>query len=139
MAKRTCANSVKWMRLFPLPGWFGFTLDEGAFARTFKRFGAVGEFPEGDAKASATPLSPQDGGDMVFIVAYNRAAAREAGICAAQEAALLAHEAVHVWDQLQAWLEIGRAATELSAYTIQGFTQAMLEWLELANAEGGKE
>lgn len=136
MAKRTCANSVMWTRLFPLPGWFGFTTSEAAFSRVCRKHGTEQEFCEDGAFAVATLFESMTGGDPIYIVTCDQGKLAEAHADAAQVAALLAHEASHVVDQIGKILRDRLPPGELVAQSIQGLVQVMLGCLHEAEGEG---
>jgi len=134
MAKKTCLNSVMWQRFFPLPGWFGFTLNELAFGKSFKDARGTPTFMSNNAIAKVTTLEKGVGEGWVFVVTYDRQKLLAVDGNKADEAALIAHEAVHVWEEIKTWLQAEETDPEIDAYTIQGLTAIMLQWLAEADA-----
>lgn len=135
MAKHTCANRVMWTRLFPLPGWFGFTTSEAAFVRVCRKHGADEPFVHDGAFAVATLFESMTGGDPIYLVTCDWGRLVEVGADASQIAALLAHEASHVVDQIGDMLNGRLQPGEAVAQCIQGLTQTMLGLLSDAYGE----
>ena len=139
--KKTCHNSVVWSRMFPLPGWFGFTTSRAAFAKLMKQMGVQADFAGDGVAARCTSFEPLQDKECEwhFIVTYDREAHEAAGNKPCQEAAVLAHEACHAYEQMLRSIGAQDPGGELRAYCTQRILQDMLQELADADAKGVAE
>ena len=133
MTKKKCSNSIVWHPLFPLDGWFGFTTSVDVLNKELKRKGANTETFESGVIAKCLHIVSQDY-TVLSIVCYDRDSAVSRGVLPIQEAALLAHEAVHATKHVYDFFGIDSNDHELFAISVQGFTQFMLEELRKLDA-----
>lgn len=112
-----------------LPGYFGFTTDPKAFAKEVRRLGCKDQVDMISGGAAATHHTfHKANGDFTSIVTLDLRKTK--GRTRAQIAAVLAHEAVHVWQTNEEWMRETKPGREIEAYAIQYFTQCMLSELE---------
>lgn len=120
-------KDLHYFNIGPWPGYVGFTTCEKAFAKEMKRLripGTVDYLPTSHANA-ATHFLEKNGKTIAIIVMpkFNaRVASREMYV------ALLAHEAMHVIQQMQEDLARGKTlGSEAEAYLIQQIVQECLQ------------
>jgi len=115
---------VHYMNTGPWPYYIGFTTDEAAFAREMRRLkvGNVDFF--GSAHANATAHFLRNNGTCMAIICM---APKQRRITKEQYAALLAHEATHVIQDMRE--SLGDLGKEAEAYLVQQIVQ---EGLQLA-------
>lgn len=113
------------------PGRFGFTNDPDAFAREMKRRKVTSTFMKNSFAAATTHTFDiyRDGqlSDELYIVTLCPRQASK--VSRAQVHALLAHEAVHVWQNVRERIGEKSPGRETEAYAVQHITQCMLHSL----------
>jgi hypothetical protein len=118
---------IYWMNMGPWPVFVGFTTNEAAFKREMARICPGKEVPfiaRATASATTHHFRDKDGGVCCVITMppYTRTRTRE------QYAALLAHEAVHVVQEMCAELNDGEPlGREAEAYLVQQIVQETLQ------------
>jgi len=109
------------MAMFPM--YFGFTASEKAFQREMRRLG-VKPLPRwiNEGANATTHILDRKGASALCIVCIDlRGRRSKASVCG-----LLAHEAVHVYQQLLCETGEKKPGDEFEAYTIQYITQCMI-------------
>jgi hypothetical protein len=115
MKKREEADRIIWCDPGFFPVHYGFCPSEAAWNREMKRLGCPGEqFPETDA--SATTFANKTTGDVTAIVCLHE---RHDAKSAVAVMAMLAHEAVHVWQTIRKEMGEREPSIEFEAYAIQ--------------------
>ena len=119
---------IHYMHTGPWPWYIGFTTDEAAFQREMRRLSIKDVGPAVNAGSNAaTHHFVSSGTNMAIIVMPkpSRRASKE------QYASLLAHEAVHVVQEMRE--KLGEIGIEGEAYLVQQIVQ---EGLQIAWATG---
>lgn len=117
---------VHWLQTGQWPCYIGFTTDEGAFRRCMKRMD-VSDPPQwimGGANATMHTFERPSGGTtfIICMTPHNRKVSRE------QYAAMIAHEALHVVQEMErTYYTGGRFDDESSAYLLQHIVQHCLQ------------
>jgi len=121
-----------------LPGYLMFTCSREAHDKRTRQVCVekARPFCSDHAFAETTRFHKVGSGESIVLVCYNREEIMQfSPISPAEEAALMAHEACHVWQLLCEWLNIELGSDkETDAYHIDGFTHALLSWLAEADA-----
>lgn len=126
MVRVTARKRVSYLHPGPYPVYIGFTDCPQAFAREVKRL-KIDDPPQmlGHERANMTTHIFENKGTLCFIIAaqpYTRKVSRE------QYAALIAHEAMHVVQEMQRELARGNVFDDESgAYLLQHITQHCLQ------------
>jgi len=115
MKKRDDADRVIWCDRGFFPVHYGFCPSETAWEREMKRLGARGE-PYPITDASATTCRNKKSGDVAVIV---RIAERHDAMSAVATMAMIAHEAVHVWQEIRKEMGEETPSPEFEAYALQ--------------------
>jgi hypothetical protein len=108
----------------PFPIEFGFTTDEVAFRRECKKLRPDEDVPFPDL--GATYFFPSDNRSPDYVIVALRV---PKDLTPRRAAAILAHEAVHVWGRVLDTIEAkdyDRRPNEFQAYSVQYFLQCML-------------
>lgn len=113
-----------------LPNYFGFAIDPRAFAREMKRLRVKEPPPFISSGAAASTHHFYKDDDITSIVTFDPKAPCVRGRTTAQIHAVIAHEAVHVWQENVERMRELHPGREIEAYAIQYFTQCMLRELE---------
>lgn len=117
---------VKYFDMGFLPGYCGFTASPKDFVHEMKRLRVVDvpAFVTPGAAACTHTFTKSSSNDFTQIVTISEAAAR--GKSMEQVAAMLAHEATHVWQENKEWMREKEPGHEIEAYAIQYITQQLL-------------
>lgn len=118
------------MRYFntgPLPFFFGMATSEKEFDRGCKRLG-VGKIDFSEKDACTHSFQNTKTGGLTCIVCIDGKGVKKHS--RSQVAALLAHEATHVWQLVCEHMVEPSPGKEIEAYSIQWMTQLMIERLE---------
>ena len=119
------------MRYFntgPLPFFFAMATSESEFIRGCKRLG-LKEIPEFIGKdACMHSFTNNESGGLVCVVCIDSEEAKKRSH--SQVAALLAHEATHVWQAICENMGEDSPGKEIEAYAIQWMTQSLIDHLE---------
>jgi hypothetical protein len=114
MTKRK-ADRVVWCHRGFFPVHYGFCPSQAAWNREMKRLGAAGEpYPQADARAST--FENKNSGDIAVIVTVNERYDKKPAV---NVMALIAHEAVHVWQAVRKEMGEDNPSTEFEAYALQ--------------------
>lgn len=115
MKKRDDADRVIWCDRGFFPVHYGFCPSEAAWKREVARLRARGEpYPDNDART--TILDNKATGDVAIIVTVHE---RHDGKSAVSIMALIAHEAVHVFQTIRKEMGESDPSPEFEAYAIQ--------------------
>jgi len=125
MKRRRDAPKIRYFDTGPIPIFFGFTTDPKAFARECKRLGVGKDVPftPNGAPASAHHFTRRSDGQVTSIVTLDRAKCR--GRKAYEIHAVMAHEAVHVWQTARKYMGERKPGRETEAYCIQDWVLRM--------------
>lgn len=120
--KRGDEPHIHYFPMGPWPIYVGFTQSRKAFAREMKRLKVSGVPFLGSTHANATTHFLDKSGALTAIITLGSTK----GASTEQVAAMIAHEAVHVAQEL--WVNTGekRPGAEAEAYLVQHVTQACL-------------
>lgn len=115
--------SVKYFDMGQWPCYVGFTRNEEAFDKEMHRLGVKDNpFLNGGAARTHTLVNPKDGGLVVIIAVTPTRHSHE------QEAALIAHEAVHAMQYIREEYGSGEPfGIESEAYLVQYILQSCLQ------------
>lgn len=117
----TNRNRVVWCNRGLLPVYFGFCPNERAWRRELKRLGCAGEYPQSDARVSF--FVKKNGSPHCAIVTVNETIDKHDGLSVA---ALIAHEATHVWQRCCEVMGEENPSIEFEAYSIQHILGSLL-------------
>ena len=121
-------KALHWFEVGPMPGYVGIVFTKRAFFNVLKKLeveDAVKEQWVGDGSAGANCLLlRKDNGDIVSLVSLDPADYE--GRSSAQVAAILAHEAVHVWQYMRDEMKEHKPGAETEAWVIQYYTQRFI-------------
>lgn len=109
------------------PIYFGFTTDAESFAKEMKRLGIEDPPPFVSSGWGATTHVITDDQAQVAATTVVVCLKRRSGVTRAQEVALLAHEACHVWNAVNKAMNGPCPGGEHQAYGVQWLTQRMVE------------
>jgi len=122
---------MKYFNTGPLPFYFAMAISEKEFDKGCRRLGIEKQiFATKDACMHS--FENKETGGLVCVVCIDAEKAKERS--APQIAALLAHEATHMWQAVCENMGESAPGREIEAYSIQWMTQVMLEHLEEAGA-----
>lgn len=113
---------VRYVDLGIWPYFVGFTFCEEAFARELKRLRVTKEIVWIDDGSDACTHHLSKGGQRMSMVCIRRPQRRHSK---EQYAAMVAHEAVHVVQEMRD--ELGDLGSEAEAYTVQHIIQDVLQ------------
>lgn len=118
--------SVEWANMGQWPVFLGFTMSPDDFAEAVKRLGVEEDVPFlVRSGANATTHTFERRGALTFIITLQKPARR---LSKEQVAALIAHEAMHVVQQMTRELAQGlRFDDESEAYLLQHIVQHCLQ------------
>lgn len=118
--------SVEWANMGQWPVYLGFTMSPDDFAEAVKRMDIEQDVPFlGRAGANATTHTFERRGTLTFIITLEKSTRRHSK---EQVAALIAHEAMHVVQQMTRELAQGlRFDDESEAYLLQHIVQHCLQ------------
>ena len=107
--------------MFVLP-YLGFCQSERVFKKELKKLGVKGRVDFVSEGAGATTHYFEKDDETIIIVCIDK----DLSVSAAQYAALIAHEAVHVWQWMRDDMKEKEPSAEFEAWAIQSITQKML-------------
>lgn len=113
---------IKYYGTGSFPIYFGFTMDEVAFNKEMKRLGLEGHPGAKSGYDGATHVLTKEGCTNTIIVFIRI----RKDITKSQVIAMIAHEAVHVWQKINEAMGCECPGGEHAAYGIQYFTQVMV-------------
>lgn len=114
---------VRYIHPMMFPVHIGYTASEDEYRKEMKRLGVKDAPPFAELSAATHTYSKGD--SLTIIVCYRESEDRTP----AQVASLIAHEAVHVWQQIMKHIGCSNAGQEIEAYGIQYITQCILSGL----------
>lgn len=116
-------KGVHYINTGPWPGYIGFTTSADAFAREMRRLKVKepNNFTKNERSNAATHFFSNHGASLAIICMepFSRRRSKE------QYAALLAHEAVHVIQEMRS--NLGELGSEAEAYLVQQIVQEGLQ------------
>lgn len=115
MKKRVDADCVIWCDHGFFPIHYGFCPSEAAWKREMKRLGIKCEpYPQSDARTAT--FENKTRGDIAVIVTVHERYDEKPAVAVM---ALIAHEAVHVWQAIRKEMGEDSPSTEFEAYALQ--------------------
>lgn len=119
-------KGIRYFNLGPWPFYVGFTTSEKAFAKEMQRLGVSGVDFLGHARANMTTHIFENRSTVTCIITSHPFNARQHS--REQYAALIAHEAVHVVQEMSKELARGESlGSEAEAYLVQQIVQESLQ------------
>lgn len=116
-------DRIHYLNLGPFPGYVGFTTSNDAFQREMRRLNVKGEigFVSNERSNATTHFLSNHGKSLAIICMqpHSRRHSKE------QYAALLAHEATHVVQEMRQ--DLGELGREAEAYLVQQIVQEGLQ------------
>lgn len=111
------SSKTRWCNrsLIQFPLWYAYVPDEKAWNREMKRLGVKNEpYP---TKMGRMTLLTDDTGKTIALVTLNHEIAKEH--TEAEVAALIAHESMHVWQEIMSAIGEQTPSQEFAAYALQ--------------------
>ena len=120
------SNSVMYCNVDLFPCYIAFTTSQKALERDCKKLFHVNlEFPKDGCACVYSLYREDDKSDTVIIMIYNRGEPK----ALYRETALIAHEAVHVWQYFKENINETGHCPEVEASVVGQVTQMILSWL----------
>lgn len=120
--------ALKYLNVGMFPIYLGYAKSEKVYLREMKRLGVKdpSEYVRAGKDAEVKYFERGDGGTSVILCI-----SRRSKISKKQMMALLAHEAVHVWQECQEVMGVKQKDREVEAYAIQWIFQQFLYAVKL--------